>query len=136
MEIQRRKKVDLNPNITPLIDIVFLLLIFFMLSYHVAINPGIKLNLPKASKAQQHNEEDIIIFITKNEDIYINEDKVFFNEIRNRLEDAIGNSDKKSIIIKADEEIDLGLAVKIMDISKQAGAQGLVISTEANNNVK
>lgn len=136
MKIMRHRRIDVNAGITPLIDIVFLLLIFFVLSYHVAINPGIKLTLPETASAQDHQEDNIIVFITKDKNIYVNEESVHFDDLFKKLETVITSVEEKTVIIKADEEIDLGLAVKIMDITKQAGAKGLVISTQTKDNVQ
>ena len=136
MEFEGRKKVDTHLNIAPLIDIVFLLLIFFMLSSHFVTQPGIKITLPTAVTAKLHSEEDIVISITEDNDLYLNKEQVTLDGLLDKLRIKIGEAKKKTIIIKADEKIDLGLAVKIMDIAKQAEAEGLVISTKLEKNVK
>lgn len=130
MEFEGRKKVATQLNITPLIDIVFLLLIFFMLSSHFVTQPGIKITLPSAVTAKLHPEEDIIIFITEDNDLYLNNEEVNVDTLLDKLRSKVRSAKKKSVIIKADEKIDLGLAVKVMDIAKQAEAEGLVISTK------
>jgi len=130
MEFEGKKKVDTHLNIAPLIDVVFLLLIFFMLSAHFVTQPGIKLTLPTANTAKLHPEEDIIISITNDSDLYLNEEKVDLDNLKDKLYARLDKSQKKIVIIKADEKIDLGLAVKVMDIAKQAEAEGLVISTK------
>ncbi len=136
MEFEGRKRVDTDLNIAPLIDVVFLLLIFFMLSSHFVTQPGIKLSLPSATTAKLHSEENIIIFITKDNDLYLNEEKVNLENLTDKLRAKLNKSSKKTVIIKADEKIDLGLAVKVMDIAKQAEAEGLVISTKAEEDAK
>ena len=136
LEFEGRKKVDTHLNIAPLIDVVFLLLIFFMLSAHFVTQPGIKLTLPTASTAKLHPEEDIIISITNDNDLYLNEEKVNLDNLLEKLRIKLNKSQKKTVIIKADEKIDLGLAVKVMDIAKQAEAEGLVISTKAEEDAK
>jgi len=136
MEFEGRKRVDTHLNIAPLIDVVFLLLIFFMLSAHFITQPGIKLTLPTASMAKLHPEEDIIISITNDNDLYLNEEKVNSDNLLERLRAKLNKSQNKTVIIKADEKIDLGLAVKVMDIAKQAKAEGLVISTKSEEDEK
>ncbi|MBU4251781.1 MAG: biopolymer transporter ExbD [Candidatus Omnitrophica bacterium] len=136
MEFEGRKRVDTRLNIAPLIDVVFLLLIFFMLSAHFVTQPGIKLTLPTASTAKLHPEEDVIISITNDNDLYLNEEKVNLDNLLEKLRVKLNKSQKKTVIIKADEKIDLGLAVKVMDIAKQAEAEGLVISTKAEEDAK
>lgn len=130
MEFNKRKKVRTHLNIAPLIDVVFLLLIFFMLSSHFVTQPGIKIALPSAVTAKPHPEEDIIVSITKDSNLYLNEEQIDLDSLLDKLRIKVGEAMKKTVIIKADERIDLGLAVKVMDIAKQAEAEGLIISTK------
>jgi biopolymer transport protein ExbD len=123
------KKVSTHLNISPLMDVVFLLLIFFMLSSHFVTQPGIKITLPTAVAGKLHPEEDIIIFITSDKDLYLNEEKVCLEELLDKLRVEIGEAKNKTVIIRADEKIDLGLAVRVMDIAKQAEVERLIIST-------
>ena len=117
MEFEERKKVKTQLNIAPLIDMVFLLLIFFMLSSHFVTQPGIKIVLPTAVTAKLYPEEDIIVSITKDGHLYLNDEKVNLHSLLTRLRSKLEAAKKKSVIIKADEKIDLGLAVKVMDLS-------------------
>jgi len=136
MEFEGRKKVKIQLTIAPLIDVVFLLLIFFMLSSHFVTQPGIKLTLPTAVTSKLHPEEDIIISITQDNNLYLNNAEVTLDNLLERLRLKVGETKKKTVIIKADEKIDLGLAVKVMDIAEQAEAEGLIISTKIEDNVK
>jgi len=130
MEIESVKRVKINLNMAPLIDVVFLLLIFFMLSYHFVAEPGIKITLPEAITAKSQLEEDVVIYITKDNELYLNEEYVTLERLLSSLKTKIDKSRKKAVIIKADEKVDLGFAVKVMDIARQAEAEGLVISTQ------
>lgn len=129
MEFKGEKKIHIHLNIAPLIDIVFLLLIFFMLSAHFVTQPGIKITLPAAVTAKLHPEEEVIIFISEDNKLYLNEEPVALENLVIRLKAKIEEFKTKTVIIKADEKINLGLAVKVMDMAKQAEAEGLVIST-------
>ncbi len=130
MEFEGRKKVSTQLNIAPLIDVVFQLLIFFALISHFVTQPGIKITLPTAVTAKLHPEEDIIISVTQQNNLYLNEEEVTLDNLLDKLKLKITETKKKTVIIRADEKIDLGLAVKVMDIAKQAEAEGLVISTK------
>lgn len=136
MEFEGRKKIDTSLNIAPLIDVVFQLLIFFMLSASFITQPGIKLILPSAVTSKLHPEEDITVFITENNDLYLNEERITLESLLEKLRPKILEVENKTVIIKADEKIDLGLAVKVMDIAKQAEAGGVVISTKTEENAK
>lgn len=136
MEFEGRKKIHAHLNIAPLIDIVFLLLIFFMLSSHFVTQSGIKIVLPIASTIELYPEEGIVIFISKDNTLSLNEEVVTLDTLPGKLRKDIGQTEKKTVVIKADEKIDLGLAVKVMDIAKQAEAEGLIISTRVEDDGK
>jgi len=129
MEFERRKRVSTNLNLTPLVDVVFNLLLFFMLCSQFVTQPGIKITLPEASTARLHPEEGITISITEDNNLYLNGEEVTLASLLDELRTKVEETEGKTVIIKADEKIDLGLAVKVMDIAKQAEAEGLVIST-------
>ena len=129
MEFERGKKIRMHLEIAPLVDIVLLLLVFFMLTSNFIMQPGIKITLPKAKTARPQ-EEVIVVFITKDNRIYLNDREINIDELKDALEEKLEKSKKKNVILKADEKINLGLAVKVMDIAKQAKAENLVISTK------
>ena len=136
VDFLRRKEVRTQLNIAPLIDVIFLLIIFFMLSSHFITHPGIKISLPSAETAQLHAEEDIVIYITGEDKIYLNDQEVLLEELEQRLSSKIREVEKRTLIIKADKKIDLGLAVRVMDIAKKAKAEGFVISTTIEEDVQ
>ena len=136
MEFERGKRIRMHLDIAPLIDIVFLLLIFFMLTANFIMQPGIKLALPQAATAKPQEEENIIVFITKDNRVYLNDREINIGELREALEKKLKTAEKKIVILKADEKINLGLAVKVMDIAKEAGTEGLVISTQIKDKLQ
>ena len=129
MGFEREKRIRIHLDIAPLIDIVLLLLIFFMLTSNFIMQPGIKITLPKAKTSKPQKEENIIIFITEDNEIYLNERKISIDELKDALEGELERVQKKTVILKADEKTNLGLAVQVMDIAKRAKAENLVIST-------
>ncbi len=129
MEFERERKIRIHLEIAPLVDIVLLLLIFFMLTSNFIMQPGIKITLPRA-KISRPQQEDIVVFITKDNRIYFNDREVDIGELKDALKKKLEKSKKKNVILKADEKINLGLAVKVMDIAKQAKAENVVISTK------
>lgn len=136
MDFEGRKRTDVRLNIAPLIDVIFLLLIFFMLSTHFVTQPGIKLTLPAAVSARLHPEEDIIVFIADDGKLYLNDERTGLDGLSGKIGLKLSRSRKKTVIIKADEGTGLGFAVKVMDIAKQAGAEGVVISTRTDKGAK
>jgi len=135
-ELERRKKADTNLNIAPLIDIVFLLLIFFVLSSHFVSHKGFKVKLPKAVHAQTQKNEQVTVFIDKDGGIFLNDSEIKFDQLKPLIRSELTKANSKTVVIKADEDVSLGLAVKVMDIAKEANADGLVISTKTANDEK
>jgi biopolymer transport protein ExbD len=136
LEFERRRKADTNLNIAPLIDIVFLLLIFFVLSSHFVSHKGFKIKLPKAVSAQTQKNEQVMVFIDKEGGIYLNDSEVRIDQLKSLIRSELNKTNSKTVVIKADEDVSLGLAVKVMDVAKEANADGLVISTKTANDEK
>lgn len=133
-DLEKRKKPDVSLDIAPLIDIVFLLLIFFILSSHFVSEKGFKIKLPKASHADNQNNQKITVCIDGTQTVYIGNRKVALECLAEELKKELATDKNKTVVIKADEGVGIGFAVKVMDIAKQADAQGLVISTTVPGN--
>lgn len=114
-------------EIAPLIDCVFLLLIFFLLTSNFIFQPGIKINLPKAVTSEVIQERSIIITITKENLIYFNERVVSTAELKENLRSA--SKQNKPILIKADRTVSLGQVINIWDLCRDAGVSQINIAT-------
>ncbi|MBJ80830.1 MAG: biopolymer transporter ExbD [Myxococcales bacterium] len=127
---KRRSAVEVN--ITPLIDIVFILLVFFLITTTFAQNPGIEVDLPKASSSVQKEQDQVVVIALTKEGNLILRDKMLSLET---LEDELGSifSQQKeaTVIIQADGKTDHENVVKVMDISRKIGFTKLAIATEA-----
>ena len=112
-----------------LTDIVFLLLIFFLLSSTFILQPGIKVSLPRTTQTEVSAEKSIVVSITADGTLYINEKRVskalFPAQMRQRLL-SVG---KPIVAIRADKRITLDRAVEVMDLCRVAGAEKFVIVT-------
>ena len=129
MELYRRKKTVIDLNIAPLIDIVFLLLIFFMLGSKFIADQGIKIKLPAAESAAAQNDKNLSIIISREGTISINDRVVKPGSLEQELARHLDGMHEKNIITRADKDIPLNLAVQVMDASKKAGAEGVTIAT-------
>ena len=118
------------PDTTPIADIVFLLLIFFMLSSSFIVQPGIRLRLPKAVSSEIDLGRTVIVEIPAGGGIFVNDVKVDFKELPQALGIALSKAEEKMAIIKADRRVPHGVVVKVMDMAKLSGAERLVIATE------
>lgn len=114
-------------DIAPLIDIVFQLLIFFMLTSSFVMQPGIKVNLPKAVTSEVVRYENIEILVTSESVIYFNGKIVTMQEIKLLLKQAAKRN--QSILIKADKRASLGRVVEIWDLARDLGITQINIAT-------
>jgi len=116
MGLRSRNKVSANFNMSSMTDIVFLLLIFFMLTSTLVSPNALKLLLPN-SKAKTLEKQTISVSITKDLQFYINENQVAENKIEKELKLIIKNEKEPAIILHTDKSISIEHVVKIMDIA-------------------
>lgn len=106
-------------DITPLIDMVFQLLIFFMLTSSFIMQSGIKVNLPKAVTAEPAREENVIISISRENVLYLDKKVLTNRELREVLSRA--QKDKIPVLIMADQYANLGRVVEVWDMARDLG---------------
>ncbi len=114
-------------DVAPLIDVVFLLLIFFMLTSSFIFQPGIRVNLPRAVTSEVLNKELLIVTVTDNNEIFVNERPVDAEEFISRVNNAA--KEEKSLLIRADKKTDMGKVIEIWDICRQADIKQINIAT-------
>lgn len=129
MHIRERKRKRPVINITSLIDVMFLLLIFFMVSTTFAEHPGIKLELPAASTAEPSKLEPLTLTIDKKGNMFLNDMPIKEKALRAELEQAGGKPDS-TLVLKADKHVPYGYVIRAMDISRQSGIRRIVSLTE------
>lgn len=130
MEFRRHRRTIPQINLTPLIDVVLLLLVFFMLSTTFVFQPGIRVNLPRAVTAEQAPKRDLVLILARDGRVYLNDRLVPFQELWGRLVNELKVQPEGYLVIRADKEVSHGRVVAVMDIAKQAGAQRLAIATQ------
>ena len=118
-----------NLDLTPMVDVVFNLLIFFALSLNfVTSSGGINVKLPEASSAKPIKAENITINLTKEGKIYYNKEASSISQIKKKLKDV---KDKTSlVIIRADDQVEHGKVVEAMDVAKSEGFSKLAIAVQ------
>ena len=131
--IERKKAEDVTRgmNLTPMIDVVFQLLIFFMVTAVFAITPGLDIKLPEAEESENPEKENLFIVIDQDGSMKLNHKSVTFANLKQEIMEKRKLLDNTTIIIiQADEKAFHGQVVKVMDIAKQAGIVDLVVATE------
>ncbi len=130
MRLLDKKQRKVVINITSLIDVILLLLIFFMLTTSFVEQPGMKLDLPKTQSSTGEKPEGLEIVVLADGTINLNGESVSLEELPAKLEEKLGQSPEKSLLLRADREVPHGTVVEIMDIAKLKGLEKLIIGTK------
>ncbi|MDA3870017.1 MAG: biopolymer transporter ExbD [Gammaproteobacteria bacterium] len=130
MEIQGLTSRHKTPNLTPLIDIVFLLLVFYMLTAHFVKDQSLDSVLPEAGSGENFEEQGALEIVINNEgEIIIDTKLIMPNELEASLQQRLQGRSKKLVILRGDKNSKLDLTVQVMDAARKAGAESLDIIT-------
>ncbi len=137
--IKRRSGGTLVLEITPLIDVVFLLLIFFMLATSFDERSAFKIDLPKSTAAKTKSTlKEVQVLVDKDRNVYLRytdnsgksqNEKLDLASFVSVVSEKLNNSESKDVIISADKDIDYGFIVEIMSLLKESGASAINIDT-------
>ena len=116
-------------NITPLVDVVLVLLIIFMLTAPI-LQSGIEVEVPKTRTVKEITEERVVITIDRQQRVFLGNDPVNINEIATKLRQKVRDPEHQSIFLRADEEVPFGAFATVMDAVKQAGITNVSIVTQ------
>jgi len=126
----KKRKRSVAINVTSLLDVMFNLLLFFMVSTTFLSTPAIKLELPKAKHAEVIEQRPIVVYVDSDGTVYLNDEPVNISMLDAALEGKLSDADDRSVVLKADSRVSHGIVVGVMDAIKGAGATRLVVSTE------
>ncbi len=116
-------------NITPLVDVVLVLLIIFMITAPV-LQSGIEVNVPHTKTVKQITEERLVISIDKDQNVFLGNDPVNINEIGDKLRQKIRDPQNQYIYVRADENVSFGAFATVMDAVKSSGITNVSIVTQ------
>ena len=135
MKFPHPNKKSASFNLTPLIDVVFLLLIFFMLTTtFVNLENRIKVDLPTGDFAAAEPSENIIVTITENNTIYLNGKLIDPLKLTESVAAEIKDEPEKIVILEADKNVLHGKVIRVMDLLKKGGAEKIAIATQPAEN--
>jgi biopolymer transport protein ExbD len=127
---RERQYYQLQAPLTSLIDIVFLLLIYFLLTTNFMVDEGIAVKLPHAKATAPQTEKEITIYVDSAGKVYMHEQVIPLNVLHAKIKAQLSGRADLPVVIKADRSVILDKAVNVMDIAKAAGAGKLVLATE------
>lgn len=127
---KKRPRFQVQAPLTALIDIVFLLLIYFLLTTNFMVDEGIKIKLPQAKASAPQTEEVLTVYVDKEGGCHLNNEEMSLDRLFDGLKARIGGRKDRLVVVRADRAVVLNKAVKVMDIAKAAGAGRLCLATE------
>ena len=122
-------------NITPLVDVVLVLLVIFMLTAPV-LQSGIQVNVPKTKTVREITEQRTVLTIDKDQQVFLNDKLVNLNDLPNMLRSQSSDTSKQVIYLRADQGVSFGAFATLMDAVKQAGITNVSIVTTPSENAK
>lgn len=125
----RTKSALADINITPLVDVVLVLLIIFMVTAPV-LQSGIEVAVPKTRTVKEITEERVVISIDKQQRVFLGNDAMNINEIAAKLRQRFRDPQHQSIFLRADEDVPFGAFATVMDAVKQSGITNVSIVTQ------
>jgi len=125
---------DAEINITPMLDIVFIMLIFFIVTTSFTKETGASISKPLAEQAVSLRNGTILIGVKSNDEIWMSKRQVEMREVRSMVESAKAENPKGSVVIVADKKSRIGTVTLVMDQVKMAGVEGIAISAENPGN--
>jgi biopolymer transport protein ExbD len=118
-------------NVTSLIDVMFNLVLFFMVSTTFLSQPAIKLELPEAKYAEVTRQTPLVVYVDPDGQVYLNDEPIAISLLGEELKRKLGDDAEKAVVLKADERVTHGAVIKVLDVLKGSGVKKLTIATRS-----
>lgn len=128
-----KEEEDNELNLTPMLDVVFILLIFFIVTTSFVKETGIDVNRPSATTAEKKSQGNILIAINANGDIWIDNREIDIRAVRANIQVLKASYPQSSVIIQSDQDASTGKLVKVMDQVRLAGVQNISIAASIDS---
>ncbi len=125
-----RDQEESEVNLTPMLDVVFIMLIFFIVTASFVKEAGIDVSRPPAATAERKERGNILVAITENDQIWIDRRQVDPRALRANIERLHAENPQGAVVIQADRESKNGLLVEVMDAAKLAGVESISIAAD------
>ncbi len=136
MKLKRHLKSEAGIILTPLIDMIFLVVIFFMINASMALNPAIKVNLPRAFSGKSVIEKQVVVTILSDGAIYIGKERVTKRDLPEVVKEQLRKIKRKGVFLQIDEDVKYRYVVEVIDILRVAGITGISLVTSKKSIVE
>ena len=127
MRFRRKLSADTNINMVPMIDVVFQLIIYFMVATTIIITPGIALVLPSSATAEPTAMSRLVVTVVSREEVYINKERYNMRSLNARLAGVTEKerAEIKSVVLDGDRAISYSLLVEVLDALRRSGFKAI-----------
>ena len=129
--MRRKRQMDTDEsevNLTPMLDVVFIMLIFFIVTASFVKEAGIDITRPPAATAERKERGNILVAITENDQIWVDRRQVDPRALRANIERLHAENPQGSVVIQADQNSKNGLLVQVMDAARLAGVNSVALA--------
>jgi biopolymer transport protein ExbD len=130
MKFETSRKPISAFSLSSLTDIVFLLLVFFLLTSQFVIQTGVKVKLPASKLNEQSLPTKLIVSITEDQNIYVGDEMTDIGSVAIKLDKLRASIADNNLVIRADKTVDIDLVIQVIDAAKAAGIDRFTIETE------
>jgi len=127
---QRAAEDEAQIDLTPMLDVVFIMLIFFIVTASFIKEAGVEVNRPEASTSNPKENVNILIAITSNDEVWMDGRRVDVRAVRANVERLHAENPKGAVVIQADKKSTTETVVKVLDASREAGVYDVSLATE------
>ena len=131
MQFRRQTKPRIGIDIAPLVDVVFLLVIFFAASTTFLETSGLQLELPESSATASREAEELTVYLGADGKLGFEDETLTKEELATRLRVELEERERKIVVLRADTTTEHGEVVEIMDLIREAGAEGMTVATQS-----
>lgn len=124
-----RKRNKIVINVTSLIDVIFLLLIFFLVTATFSEQPALRIDLPRSASSGIGRREEMVLAVTREGNLFLDQKPVERGQLTELLAESARLQAEPTLVLKADREVSYGLIVELMDISRRVGLEKIVALT-------
>ncbi len=131
-QVARRKEDEAEIDMTPMLDIVFIMLIFFIVTASFVKEAGVSVSNPTATTATARKDANVFIAITKGGDVYIDNKNIEVEKLKVEIQRIKAETPEGSIVIQADRDSKAGVVMKVLDAAKGAGVKAVSVAATRN----
>ncbi|MCV6615560.1 MAG: biopolymer transporter ExbD [Cellvibrionaceae bacterium] len=132
MAKKRKVEEEGGIDLTPMLDVVFIMLIFFIVTASFIKETGIEVNRPDATTADEKYKSNILIAINANNEIWIDKSRIDERQVSNRIEQLRAENPKGGIVVQADDKASIETLAKVVGAARDLGVDDVAVATEKN----